>query len=82
MRRWQAMLAALEDGGHGGKPVVDALQTKEGKAAIFTGQSLLYVDVRRRRLRWAVKLAHLTTVSTHGAESWNNPRKPQRGLYK
>lgn len=46
---------------------VDALQTKEGKAVVFTRGWLLYLDVRRRRLRWAMKLNRLTTTSTHGA---------------
>lgn len=48
--------------------VVDALQIKAGKAAVITREWLLYVDVRRRRQRWAVKLARLTTTSTHGAQ--------------
>lgn len=47
--------------------VVDALQIKEDKAAVITREWLLYLDVRRRRQRWAVKLARLTTTSTHGA---------------
>lgn len=67
MRRWQAVVAALDGCDRGSSAaVVDALQTKEGKAAIFTGGALLYVDMRRRRLRWAIKLPHVTTISTHG----------------
>lgn len=46
--------------------VVDALQIKEGKAAVITREWLLYLDVRRRRLCWAIKMAHLATTSTHG----------------
>ena len=30
-------------------------------------EHLLYVDVRQRKLRWTIKMAHLTTVSTNGA---------------
>lgn len=70
MRRWQAVVASLEGVEHGsgaGANVVDALQTKQGKATVFTADTLLYVDMRRRRLRWSIKLPHLTTVSTHGA---------------
>lgn len=69
MRRWQAVVEALEGIGSGGSSaVVDALQTKQGKATVFMADTLLYVDMRRRRLRWSIKLPHLTTVTTHGMQ--------------
>jgi hypothetical protein len=70
MRRWQAVVEALEglDGGGSSSAVVDALQTKQGKATVFMADTLLYVDMRRRRLRWSIKLPHLTTVTTHGTK--------------
>lgn len=73
MRRWQAVVEALEglDGG-ASSAVVDALQTKQGKATVFMADTLLYVDMRRRRLRWSIKLPHLTTVTTHGAYPYLN----------
>jgi hypothetical protein len=81
MRRWQAVVEALEglDTGGAGSAVVDALQTKQGKATVFMADTLLYVDMRRRRLRWSIKLPHLTTVTTHGAEPVPEPAAPLWG---
>ena len=42
MRRWEALLATLRGSVHATDIVVDALQTKEGKAAIFTKVRPIY----------------------------------------
>ena len=64
--RWKNSLAHLDGGRYANDTVVDYLQNKDTKALVFTDKHLVYINLKRHRLRWAFPVAHLSTVTTHG----------------
>ena len=64
--RWKNSLAHLDGGRYANDTVVDYLQNKDSKALVFTDKTLVYINLKRHRLRWAFPVAHLSSVTTHG----------------
>ena len=56
----------MDKGRYAADNVVDYLQNKDTKALVFTDKHLLYLNLKRQRLRWAFPVADLSTVTTHG----------------
>ncbi|DBA93880.1 TPA: hypothetical protein ACH3X3_013925 [Trebouxia sp. C0006] len=64
--RWKNTLAHMDRGRYAGDTVLDYLQNKDTKALVFTDKHLVYLNLKRQRLRWAFAVADLSTVTTHG----------------
>ena len=64
--RWKNSLLHLDSGRYANDTVVDYLQNKDTKALIFTDKHLVYINLKRHRLRWAFPVADLTSITTHG----------------
>ena len=64
--RWKNTLAHLDKGRYAADSVLDYLQNKDNKALVFTDKHLVYLNLKRQRLRWALPVAHLSSVTTHG----------------
>ena len=64
--RWKNTLAHMDRGRYAGDTVLDYLQNKDTKALVFTDKHLVYLNLKRQRLRWAFPVAELTTITTHG----------------
>ncbi|KAK9808775.1 hypothetical protein WJX72_003363 [[Myrmecia] bisecta] len=64
--RWKNTVSRLEAGRYAGDNVLDYLQNKDNKVLIFTDRHLIYVNLKRQRVRWAFSLEHLSSFSTHG----------------
>ena len=64
--RWKNSLAHMDKGRYAADNVVDYLQNKDTKALVFTDKHLVYLNLKRQRLRWAFPVADLSTVTTHG----------------
>lgn len=67
--RWKNSLLHLDGGRYANDTVVDYLQNKDTKALVFTDKHLVYINLKRHRLRWAFPVADLTSVTTHGTMS-------------
>jgi len=67
--RWKNTLAHMDRGRYAGDTVLDYLQNKDTKALVFTDKHLVYLNLKRQRLRWAFAVADLSTVTTHGQTS-------------
>ena len=52
-RRW----GACARGGYGGEPVLDYLENKATKAVYITAQHIVYVNLGRQSVRWALSPA-------------------------
>lgn len=66
--RWKNTLAHMDKGRYAGDTVLDYLQNKDTKALVFTDKHLVYLNLKRQRLRWAFPVLDLTTVTTHGQQ--------------
>ncbi len=64
--RWKNSLVHLDKGRYAGDTVLDYLQNKDTKALVFTDKHLVYLNLKRQCLRWAIPVAELSTVTTHG----------------
>ena len=64
--RWTNTLSHLDRGRYAADTVLDYLQNKDNKALVFTDKHLVYLNLKRQRLRWAFPVAHLSSVTTHG----------------
>ena len=62
-----ATLGRLRKGRYGGEPVLDYLENKATKAVYITAQHIVYVNLGRQSVRWALSLCHLFSVTTAGA---------------
>lgn len=71
--RWKNSLAHMDKGRYAADNVVDYLQNKDTKALVFTDKHLLYLNLKRQRLRWAFPVADLSTVTTHGQPACPSP---------
>ena len=61
-----ATLGRLRKGRYGGEPVLDYLENKATKAVYITAQHVVYVNLGRQSVRWALSLRHLFSVTTAG----------------
>ena len=52
-------------GGYASDKVVDYLRNKPDKALIITEHHIVYMNTKRKQVRWAFSLSHLTHVSSH-----------------
>ena len=68
--RWKSSLLHLDGGRYANDTVVDYLQNKDAKALVFTDKHLVYINLKRHRLRWAFPVADLTSITTHGVPSF------------
>ena len=66
--RWKNTLAHMEKGRYATDTVLDYLQNKDNKALVFTDKHLVYLNLKRQRLRWALPVADLSSVTTHGMQ--------------
>ena len=64
--RWKNTLAHMDKGRYAADTVLDYLQNKDNKALVFTDKHLVYLNLKRQRLRWALPVADLSSVTTHG----------------
>ena len=64
--RWKNTLAHLDKGRYAADSVLDYLQNKDNKALVFTDKHLVYLNLKRQRLRWALPVANLSSITTHG----------------
>lgn len=71
--RWKSSLLHLDGGRYANDTVVDYLQNKDAKALVFTDKHLVYINLKRHRLRWAFPVADLTSITTHGVPSFPVP---------
>ena len=60
------MLGRLRKGRYSGEPVLDYLENKATKALYITAQHIVYVNLGRQSVRWALSLRHLFSVTTAG----------------
>ena len=56
----------MDKGRYAGDTVLDYLQNKDTKALVFTDKHLVYLNLKRQRLRWAFPVAQLSNFTTHG----------------
>lgn len=63
----QAALGRLRRGRYGGEAMLDYLENKLTKAVYITEGHVIYVDIERQAVRWALSLCHLFSVTTAGA---------------
>lgn len=66
--RWKNTLAHMDKGRYAADTVLDYLQNKDNKALVFTDKHLVYLNLKRQRLRWALPVADLSSVTTHGLQ--------------
>ena len=66
--RWKNTLAHMEKGRYATDTVLDYLQNKDNKALVFTDKHLVYLNLKRQRLRGALPVADLSSVTTHGMQ--------------
>ena len=66
LQQHSAMLARLRKGRYSGEPVLDYLENKATKALYITAQHIVYVNLGRQSVRWALSLRHLFSVTTAG----------------
>lgn len=64
--RHSVTLGRLRKGRYGGEHVLDYLENKATKAVYITAQHVVYVNLGRQSVRWALSLRHLFSVTTAG----------------
>lgn len=64
-QQWQTTLQRADKGRYASDKVVDYLRNKSDKALIITEHHIVYMNTKRKQVRWAFSISHLTHVSSH-----------------
>ena len=65
----RAMLGRLRKGRYADEMILDYLENKPSKAVYITQSRVIYVDLERQSVRWALSLCNLFSVTTAGMKA-------------
>jgi hypothetical protein len=65
----RAKLGRLRNGRYAEEMILDYLENKPSKAVYITQGRIIYVDLERQSLRWALSFCNLFSVTTAGVKA-------------
>ena len=67
---WEALLAKLKNGKFRGERIQDSLQTKKFKVILITDKHILYVNVKKAAVSWAIRTENILGILALGRNRW------------